>query len=708
MPVVVAPSAVSGYSLPLTARWCEYRSTWAGTWTLLPYAVPVSCSDDALPGISSAQVTRWLGNIYESGMSASQTFTPVDLRDKYIRIRIQYPNYQPVTVWTGIVTECAFDVEGVSAGRNQNIQAYGLAYLLNRIPLNRSYVKEGTLVNIVEHLIPFNKRHSKGRTLFGNRSTDKDSTLGCYMFSSDGAVWSNRDIVEYYLKTADFASIDIGLTGTATNTTSSTTGAGSLSVMKDEHNQSGTAWSMITSLIDRRHGMCGRIDVEDDGKVNLYVDTVTQAPITFGTKTLQANTNQVNFTFPSTSPEAHLVDPVELRFTTATKWDKIVVQSQRLVSMFTADFADVLQKGWTTTLEGDYRQTGTADPEAADLARTAHKYRDVYQRFVVKKQWNFIGYDSESIVVPLPKKDGKFDDAVSAETSLWQFDKVFERTLPILKGVKYDEDGAAQFPQSHTDNDPDTEPEFRPMMVFIRDSFEGQMHANDDKWKLIDKIGDLHSGLHNLSATPLDKEMGFRINSSPNHYLAGGNFSINPGIVESMSLPELSYVYLAVTAAITTDVRARVEKKMSQVTENSKTLYITVEGSEFWYAAKKTVVDIRNGSLFKVHDNNRWLRADKEKLEQVMAFTAAHYGIERQAVSIPIKFLGLFVPLCSYLTSISGLYAPYQVGTVVSSRKMDFINNETTIETGWNGADAPIEPVLFDPKSPFKGGRGRR
>jgi hypothetical protein len=134
--------------------------------------------------------------------------------------------------------------------------------------------------------------------------------------------------------------------------------------------------------------------------------------------------------------------------------------------------------------------------------------------------------------------------------------------------------------------------------------------------------------------------------------------------------------------------RQQIIMKNPTATENTKTKVLFVDNAEFWHCLPNAAIGIdKNGALQTIHPANRFVRNDLELLQAVSATASAWYFVKRQAVSIPIRQLGLFVALGSMLRSISTINGVEQVRTVVSSIEMDFKTNTTTIATAYNELD---------------------
>ena len=698
MPVIQSPQQPSTETFPRVARWVEVKQNWADPWLPIAFWVPLRARIEVAPGHGGASFGRWLGRVQPEGSTTKQLFTPADLVDWYCRIIICHPAQQPVPIWTGIIPDSTVLVDSPTVGRAQTLEAFGLTWLMDRQPLTRSWVRSNGATVLSEDLLIFNRRNpGKGLSLSGNRSKDKDLTLGCYVFEGgvDGCrEWSNLDIAEYLLKTQVFSEVEFSIGGMTA----------AIATMKNEWKQAGTVWQMLNQLIDKRHGLTFYPKVGDDGKVTLWITSEIETDINYGGQTLPKNPVQVSFALPTTGAEQHLPLDITCRFTEVAKYDQLVIRGNFTIIMATLSKLDgSFDRGWTAGQSSDYRFSGSMTAEEADDARKKWEFTDVFTKFVVPPTWdgkvkNGDGAGAARNVFPITNEDGTFDFSFPGPF-LREF-RQLNRELIIEKGKLY------QTSPITDSTEPGSEPEFRPILVAIKDSFDGAGHKATNKWIRADRLGSSQSGLHNLNVSVLDKDMGIRITCHPHHYLAGNEWD---AMDATTVWPEIDWTQLLITACFTTDVRQEIVITLAESGENAKKKIIDVPAAEHWRIIPETVVDIDNdGALVRVHADNLVVRDDIEILKAYAAFAQTWYGTQRQAVTIPIQTLGQFVELGTYLTGISNAYMWLPVGTVVTGIEWDFAAPTTTISTGHGGDDMFIEPVEFIGKAVGRGrARGR-
>ena len=239
-------------------------------------------------------------------------------------------------------------------------------------------------------------------------------------------------------------------------------------------------------------------------------------------------------------------------------------------------------------------------------------------------------------------------------------------------GVDYTVDPAV-------DNNPtDAEPDFVKFLVMYKDDTDGAEHIKSEKWHFVDKLHETNEILRNLNVTLLDNELGFRLSASPKHYLALNSWT---NAKAAQVQPELDYDNLICTGFIKTDHRLKVVVKITDKENRIRT--INIPNAEYWYSPDdQTVIGIDDAGEL-LYNAISVFRDDSDVLRQVLAAALVWYGVQRQAVEIPIKQLGRYVELGSMLTKINTSFSRESVRTVVTSRELDFENDRTIIKTGY-------------------------
>lgn len=680
--------------LPRTRSWVLVKSTFAGQWQYVPYLVPVKCTDVAAPEVGYADLRYDFGYIKRENTTSFAYYTPYQLLDYYVQIVSQQEGYAPQAVWTGIITD-----DEIDSGRpdfpsgSQMMRAYQLTHLLDREPIANARVEnqEGNGSETIAWMPTFNKRSSFGLSLEGNRSDDEGED-GVYLFSKDGEVWNNYQILEYLLTYYAPDNLAIYLAGQYEI----------LAQYKDLWDFQGmTLWGAINRLVDRRKGLGCYPWTNADGEMYLYIFTLTEKDIKFGTGTLAANQLQTFFEMPSVRPWTHVVGSIPFRKTTINQYDRIVIRGNRAKVTGTYAIADdSLEKGWTINRENDYVAAKGEDTTESDTYRTLDKHRGVFTRFVVPVDWDGqVGDGEGGDKTSLRLKANKDGTMEVGDGPLYLPDKIFLRETPFQVAKLY-----TGIPPED-DNPEDDEPEFMPMIGFVKTSPVGDAGPEQPKWRLIDRLSETVEDASSASLRPGDKRLSFEIDCENRHQFALNTFD---GFTDKE--PIFDYNTLAFTATFECDECPQIiiENFSGTPSETGRNLIIDLPGVECWYVAPKTAIDIDpddDKKLKRYEASNRYIRGfgeDMEKLDTAAAFIAAWYGVRRQAVQIPLAQVGMYVQIGTMITDIRNRYFAEPIRTVVTGRSIDFIAGTTVIETGYNALDVSIAANV-DRRRPRKG-----
>lgn len=707
------PNSLSETVLPIVRRFVQIKKAWSDDWEYVPYLWPTRCSHVCGPAMDRADFSYQFGNIQRETATSFSVYTPLDLRGYFIRIQIlRVGDSEPQDFWTGVVVdeEAQIDAADTLTG-DQTIRALGLAYLLDRQPIRGSYclaesnqasnVTGSTDTVKIGKTLTFNmpRRHGfapvadrsaqKASQFLGNRSTLRGNA-GYFLHSRQGERWNNRDVCEYLLHYHGPTDGPLFVLAGADTSLSQ------VETISDLEGQ--TVWGALNQLIDRRLGYGFYVRVVSDSVAFIQIDTVTDTRLTFGTRTLQSNANQVTFSVPTDYPYTHLLDPVPFRTVATNEYDKIEVWGELVKVCFTADVqADdttSMAAGWTLATESAYLNgAGGDDYEANDDVRSESQYENVYRRLVMPPDWKFV--DHNDVNVAIKCDDNGWPDPITTAGHV-NVDKRFLSHLPFLEGYDY-----STFPP--TDNNPTgTIPEYRKLMVIVNDralGFTPFMHTKTDKWHILDRVSQtIHDGMRDIHARPLDDTLGVMLAAHPNHYMAGLSFD---GAKASWTRPEFYFYDTKATVFMESDERFKIVIDNPSAQEGSsgdtvfktgRTKIIPVDGAELWYAVEGTIFDVQDGEPVPIDNSSIIMRHDIDRLQAYAAFAKAWYGKPRQAVELTVKQIGIYVPLMAMLVGIDTLYGREPVRTVVTGRFTDFREGVTTIQTGWGNADfAPVE-----------------
>lgn len=618
---------------------------------------------------------------------------------------------------------------------------------------------------LIGYLPDFNDKGLYGKALFGNRSTftaadvgdeygepyDTNETdpaiLKSYLFSPDESEeWDAKKAVEYLLAWRPNADIiKFELAGKVAGEK-----IGRADVLENIKRIWKTAgkslWQILNEIISRQYGVGFYMaykpgDRDNPERFMLEVFSLCDQPIACGEITLPANPNQVKFTLPTGFPYTHLVDPLTFRIISMNRYDSVearsapirIMISHRVANSNEPEDTDVsdLVRHWTTDMQDDYAvgvDTGPQDEVIQDAYRSQDQFKTVYRYFKVKTNWDgrakhIAGITSgdPECLIPYPQPDGtvKWDPDAGYFS---RYGKEFAKDTFLKTGVDY-----TTYPP--TDSNPvNANVGYQPMMAFyfdtvcVEDGGDGtpidpENHDPTERWYRIEKLqeGFPDDSISGGSLRPLDREMGVEIHfgGKPNHYFALGTFNL-PGDNEDTTVdPEFDYRQLVITACYETDAKMFVQMKLNNTDgtkdELTNPLVIECRDCEYWYASRYAVIDIRpdGKDLKQVAYAGLEIRNDRTKLQAICAFAAAWYGVDRQAVKIPIKQVGSFVELGTMLTGIDVVRGMVPVRTVVTAKECILSQPQmTTIETGYVALDAGTVLDAFVPTKSFAGRGG--
>lgn len=664
-------ASAANFGFPATYNYCFLKKNWEDAWTFVPWLTPLGCSLVAAPEVGRAKIEYDFGMMKrEQDLTGFSLNLPVNLRDWFVLIAFENEGYALQKAWEGIIQDETTRLESSNPMGLQTITAYQWTHLLDTKDIAKSYTAgPGLDVIEIDRVVVFNEKNRKGRTTDGNRSADVDSN-DIYFFDNNDDKWTNLDIVEYLLYYFAPDGMEIYLTGQTE----------ALDQIVEVFNPAGkTLWQCLNHLIDRKRGLGFFPYVDEDNGLKLHIFTTVEVDVPVGDKTLPANANQQYFELPSVFPNTHIVGDIEFHVSSTNTYDTIVVRGDRVRVAATFSYVDgTLDFNWNEDIESEYAGVD-------EKTRAADRYKGVYSRLKVSADWDGecgdgVGGDKTNIFLTA-KKDGTFDtDEVG---NFWRYEREFERSLFFRVGVDYSQ---ANTPDENPDG---AEPDYVPFMAIVKDDYDDNPeHESTGFFYLMDKLDTAGEGCHAVHVRPLDNELGAEWTGSPRHQFAGADF-IDP---EAEHQPFFDWRSVIITAVLVLDVRPAItlENLDGNPMTSGRTLYIDMPSVQTWYVAPGTVVDVREGELVPYGGESQYVRNDIEKLRATAAYAQAWYGVRRQAVTIPINMLGIFVNIGTLLTEIANAWMKEPVNTCVTGIEMDMVNGRTIIETGWAALDMEL------------------
>ena len=678
--------------VPRVRRHVRIRRSWEDPWRLVQYLEPLACRSETAPAYGQATFLYRFGRIKREDSTSFADYVPDPILDHFVQVLIQHDGGPLIVAWTGIVVEEIYvpDRPTTPSG-DQTVVAYELPYLLDRQVIGNARVWGEPETKEIGWHPPFNRESTPGRRTIGNRHTEVDPETEVHVFtdgSESPATWTTKEILDHLLAYHAPEAPEFELGGQVDAITKE----------KPFIEVAGkTCWAVIAELVSPRKGLSlvPRVD-EESGKVLLEIFTTTAEPIEIDEGTLPANPQRVAWAIPSSAPLSHLVELTPFHRTSANQYATIEVRGARIKVVGTwSVFDGTLEKAWSEDLETEYIYATGDDPQRNDAFRARDRFRGVFTRFRVPKDWDGILRDAtggnDQVALPKCQPDGTVT-VEDGPATWWPYGKTFERSLPFRVGrdLKKAEDDPDE------DLNPDrTEPEFLPALAFVHDSFDGAVHAATDRWFMLDLASQYIEDLQDVGVRILDREMGVELVCRPRHYVAD-TWGDTAG--ETLIEPELSTADFGVTACLETDERLRFELEIEGVA-GDKRLVIEVPDAEYWYGVPGTVIDIDDQGLVRLPESRKVLRDDKPRLAAIAAFHRAWYGVGRQAIEIAVADIGLYLPLGAFLDEVRSTWFVEAIRTVVSAREIDFRSGRTRIETGWKSASQGMGTPNFRGKA---------
>lgn len=647
-----------------------YRAEWGDQWIYDENLYPTGALEQlAAPDYGTATIRRDIGEIKRENWTGFFQVFPIDLVGKFILVKANYAGNEWVA-FIGVVTDQSDTLlNDATLSGDQQFTAREVAWLLDRQTIYFSYVMRNGQQFTSDRVYDFNERSENGLKLRGNKSLTTDSN-GIHRFGDEPedegnplTIWNSYQASRYLLKLYNWSGRNLG--GIIP-----IIGQISAMIARDSWSVSGNSfWEALCQIIHRRYGLGFHLSyTEASNSLFLNVWTTTDKPITFESATVPANAFQTTFTIPPSFPFNHVVDAIQMRLTSTTSYDSIMVRGNFLKATATYSFRNVLREGWTSELEEEYNDPGGDDEEEDDYRRAMEKFDSVFTKYVIPRTWNG----------KLTDVEGQNAEADLMFTNFAFMGKAFQRDLPFKVGWDYT--GATPVNNNPLNN----ENEYHSIMAWIWDSFDGDEHEATEQWIPIDRISQVLPDVNvSITARPLAKSLGFEVNCSPNHLLGGDYF-----LEESLSSrkPEFSYRQLAFTATVQLDIRLEASQGIPGMNIGSA-LVIERPDLEAWFIHPYTCVGITPDGNLALYGGPSYLRDDESKLYEILAAAVAWYGQIRQAISIPLKRVDYWVRLGSYLTGIVGQSLSVPVRAPVTAKRIYVDTNTMVVETGWLSKD---------------------
>ncbi len=616
MPTLTATAA---YSTALDGAWTEDTSIRVDN-------VVFRCA----PGIPTAVLTRYYGWMHNTGDGTRGQVTPLDLRGKFIRIRLYdgtsekyWYGYCPALADAVDKTTINPDTGGgsIPTGRT-TYTCYGMEWWLQQAVIDRSLTEAGTVLRALPYNSTARIRHIR---IAGNRSAAPAGD-GVYNFDTDGTdQWGAVDAAQNLLKLFNSAfGIQYTLAGQITELAD---------VAEVWQTEGRTFYDVLTSLINPARGYTFYV-------VDRTIHVVSISDQAIGDY-IPANSNVVALTID----QSRAMERPTLRHIDNAHYDIIDVRGAPLRVMFTASWSrGNLVKDWTDAEE-------TAYNAASDADRRKEQYEHVYTRYRIPADWD--GKLLTLSVLPGIDTDTGQPKTGQAEGDMqiyWVRDMLLDRTI--------------YYPGDNQDD-------VRAPLILVRDS--------DLNYQRVDNNEDYS----NCPVYCLDGKPGFMIRPPYPHYYGLNHFS-----GDSDDGAALDWTEIIATISLRTDEHARVV--VNAVTPEAgpvtRRKLISVPDAEVWWISADTVTDF-SGAALTTQSAEALVRDDSGILRQVADLARVWYGRQRTAISVAYRQPTILDRLGQVIreTYAGGTVTP--AGTVITRIAYNLPQQTMNFETEWFDID---------------------
>ncbi len=658
-----------------------YKWNWTDAWIYAPYFEPLEASLSIAPSTSHATLrTRYGQGKWEDMEQMIDGGQVESFLYCYIQIRSQRGNNESA-LWTGLIQAEVLRLLGQSGNvkiTDQTIQAWGLETLLDTW-LDGAWVKNPgeDEPEWIDHLPIFNRRHQFGGNIIGNRSFMRETEELTYIFSSDDELWSNYDIIEYFLAHYNYENgpeFHLAANGEIKTALENITGIYDFRTTKTR--------IAINHLINRGRGLGWHVVITGN-LVDIVPFSLLDESIKLDEVIMPANFNIVA---PDLWTKKEQIK-VDIKRDITHVYDRIVVQGGKMKSCCSLHFDmegdsshPSLEKGWSEEAETAFKNAaktseeynGLSDQEKGELNdkfRKEDKFDRVFTIFRVPHDWDWSLPSSSGDIIVNPFLDPAGELDIGRQAGFWNADKKFSNSLPFQVGVDYSD-------KEPIDNNPDyAEPEFRTPFILVKGA-EGKYQYADKRLK------------HYAAVRVLSREMAISMRFNPQYLAAKDHWDEAEPAVYEAKIEEsgIDYEYIIATVFIETDQSIRIVHAFNYY-ENQKTLLITIPDAELWYIVPGTIVGVdKDGELIEYGCDDNLLRDDRSRLRAALNAAAAWYGRRHDKVEIAIKEIDPGIPVGTLITN-SDVAGTEAVKSTVTSIQWDFQSKSTIIRTDYGELD---------------------
>ncbi|MGE0605557.1 MAG: hypothetical protein AB7O62_00420 [Pirellulales bacterium] len=731
-------------SPPVTVR---VRQLWSDEWQEDPYLFCNQLIFECNPGLGAAVFEYRYGVGKRRDTATAEPWYARGLENWFVQVVVAT---DPAIVWTGVIVGESDQRDGVVRrggaaepipSGQQRLTAVGLAYLLDREPITRAYVRAapagdadrlgsddetGTDVTEIPRGISWNL--GRGRPGDQEYRPNRDhepaefDDFNCSVFSrqlddkrqvTDGAeFWSAAEIIDYALQglapagPPDEAGNRVFLLKAWLLDDGQESTVAHLRTWQPPVVAHGRSLKEILDELNNRRRLAGyRIVVNGDDEAVLVPFTFTDEEITLGDdSTIEANPRQ--FTI-------NLDDLADASFTVTRQAGsvcrQVIAQGEyraAVVNLSGRNPEDQdeqhggLVQDWTDDQAEAYRTAASAagDYPAENYARLtrnreirlADKLKRVYSYLRLPAGWAGFSRNgiTDELAFPQIKPDGTVSE--TASIAIWPPGLRISRFLPFRESLDYSSNNILSgLVTSDLADNAAAQPEWRPLLALVQ--VEG-------RWRHLDHHAadaDLAGGFfHYFSVRPQDDAPGLVVTSSnaPAHILAGDDWENIDSSDELLGEPDpdISWQHLLFVVRMECDERAEVrypaDADLGTATAHLPTMYVPVDNCFLDWVPANSIIDIRAGGLLRT-GAGAFVRDDRPRLERAARLAFFWYGQPRQAISFSLQRIDPQFQIGDLITSLESVSGSEPVQAVITQVTYDLLANRTTVRTDFGELD---------------------
>ena len=688
-------------------------------WDLVPFLwcdeLKLACN-----AYSMAKLHYEIGHVMQPGDTTFDVYAPLDLRGKYVKVLVEQDDALADLVWVGYVLTDQIQRDGVKTeagvnkfqGQQQQLQAVGLEWFLDRKQIQSSYVERADSFVEIQRALVFNGGTSDTIDMKaahrGNRATSTNSD-SLYFFSDDPTTedkWTAADIVAHLLLYQAPLDSDDNLAPCpyAINPDDAAYLDGFHPTIASERQ---TIFQLLNKIISPQRGLCWWLEFDQESSpptalVRVASQAIGDIGLSGDGNILPANANQIALNFDSELD----VKSVEVTNQGKRNYHKVTCRGARQTCTFTVGIIDeTLTNDWTDEAEQAYKDaakdsdgydalTFAKKADRNDAARHSDLLARVYSYFKIPSDWDGKSGDGDTAAKAYAIANISTTGSVTGGVPLTtQGLRLLNRTRLKL-GVDYTS------PSTPVDNTPEGRlEEFIPPFAIL------QVESEPDRYQYCDKMqkSKFHAGGTAVStsiSTPYQLRMqshapGFIVNAGGDvqHTIAKDKFDgTNGGVDEPSKVKtEVRWESLRATVCAEADFYAFGQSSVDPLPAGVPIEELVIDMGDDYrldFIAANTIVDLKDGIPI-LADSAAILRDDRETLSDVARIAFQWYREDRQQLTVEFRQQRNLFSLGQLITTIGEGTTQSTINTVISVITYKFDRSGTmTIQTMDDTLDA--------------------